>query len=128
MKLGDKVRFSKELVKRKSGRKQRGWVEWRHGDKLAGVICGVRTIWKDGEWVDNHTFCPEHPQKVYLVATDLHGFHRVPKEWLERAPGDEDKMPVIRNCLNCKYQYQSGAEEPCHDCYDGEKWKWKNES
>jgi len=75
IKLGDRVKFSRELVKSKYN----GWHEVQHQEKLTGIICGKRTIGHRDYNGRMLTF----KKKVYLIATDLHSFHRVQDEWLE---------------------------------------------
>ena len=85
-KLGDRVRFDRELVKfgaRHFLQREELWAEFKHDKPLEGIVCGKRRIARYGELGHDFTLFSEEYQQVYLVATDLRGFHRVPEEWLE---------------------------------------------
>lgn len=90
MKLGDRVRFSKELHFHKNftyGKEQSRTLEFKHPEEKTGIVCGVRTypskaILRFGGDNPDQLEVTQY-QKVYLIATDLRGFHRVPEEWLE---------------------------------------------
>lgn len=101
MKLGDKVKFQKELQKSKSRirnisdemiqfAKNRGvsiknglkWSIYDNKTVLSGVICGKRNIDMNGSFSYDDGFCFGKSTSVYLVATNLTGFHRVPEEFL----------------------------------------------
>ncbi len=60
------------------------WYGFRLEEETEGIICGTRTIkgyvtydWEDG--VEQGA-----PIQVYLVATKLSGFYRVPAKWLDK--------------------------------------------
>lgn len=89
MKLGDKVKFDRELIIRKNSRRwkeEERTRELKHDMPLTGIICGVRTIVSkgilEGGIDESYYLVPTEYKKVYLVATDLRGFHRVPEEWI----------------------------------------------
>jgi len=90
IKLGDRVRFSKELHFHKNftyGKEQSRTLEFKHPEEKTGIVCGVRTypskaILRFGGDSPDQLEVTQY-QKVYLIATDLRGFHRVPEEWLE---------------------------------------------
>lgn len=91
MKLGDRVRFSGELVKvgaRHFLQREELWTEFKYDRPLEGIVCGKRRIARYGELEYDYTLSIEEYQQVYLIATDLRGFHRVPEEWIEKVkPG-----------------------------------------
>jgi hypothetical protein len=111
LKLGDRVKFSKYLSKQtwyadKETSKEFcdiagikfvesnlykvgghipmcSWFGHKLENKLEGIICGCRNI---GVKVHTDEFqCDgiEKTFKVYLIATNMRGFHRVPLEWIE---------------------------------------------
>ena len=149
MKLGDKVRFSRELVVNNisfNGSIRERWVEKQNNKPMTGIICGKRTIMNSysvtGDPYEEkiYYFDGEHKtyQQVYLVATDLRGFHRVPEEWLEPIP-EEDAVQelfqkvhefgiTIKTCYTCRYKYREGYRKPCCSCIDESNWEAQNES
>ncbi len=85
-KLGDRVRFGRELVKvgaRHFLQREELWTEFKYDKLLEGIVCGKRRIARYGKLGYDFTLSNEEYQQVYLVATDLRGFHRVPEEWIE---------------------------------------------
>ncbi|MFW6016643.1 MAG: hypothetical protein ACOCRK_09405 [bacterium] len=101
MKLGQKVKFSKELKKGenlpysdklyyeyKDGLR---WGTVEHEEEIEGIICGKRTIAYRGSYdPDYFEFNTKAYKQVYLIATDMRGFHRVPEEWLTKEEVSED--------------------------------------
>lgn len=108
MKLGDKVKFQKELIRKgyaytgsalsdKEAKNMNDngllpeaytrYVSYDNKKPLTGIICGKRTIKYKGyskyigydEGCDFVTF--EYKQ-VYLVATGMNAFHKVPEEFI----------------------------------------------
>ena len=102
MKLGDKVKFSMELVKQPQqidiSENSGTWHLWfskEHKTTLTGIVCGIRTIAETMAWTRKRSgldgvddYIEKTHVKVYLIATNLRGFHRVPEEWLEPIEGD----------------------------------------
>jgi len=87
MNLGDKVRFSRELVKigaKYFNQHEELWQEVSLTKPVEGIVCGKRRISRYGKVGHDCLIYDEEYQQVYLVATDLRRFHRVPEEWLER--------------------------------------------
>lgn len=90
IKLGDRVMFSRELVFIKNftyDKEEARALEFKHPAEKTGVVCGVRTypskaILRFGGDSPDQLEVTQY-QQVYLVATDLRGFHRVPEEWIE---------------------------------------------
>lgn len=94
MELGQEVRFNKELKKGKNLEysdnlyyEYKNGLRWgtvEHEKELKGIVCGKRTISYRG-WVDKDygNFVTEEYKQVYLVATNMKGFHRVPEEWIK---------------------------------------------
>lgn len=100
MKLGQKAIFRRELVKGdsmiwrlegiKMRRRPRPYMRYaiaEHEKPIEGIIAGVRNIGIEGGWgnegsADYDIYEVLKWKKVYLVATDLRGFHRVPKEFI----------------------------------------------
>lgn len=104
--LGQKVKFRKELVKRSShlckreetvkiyqdhcickpsGWKVSDYPRWGvkvNEEDLEGFICGKRMIDLDGEHDGEGCYEGGHQIQVYLIATKLTGFHRVPEEFI----------------------------------------------
>jgi hypothetical protein len=115
VKLGDKVAFDKYIEKASYGADKETTIEffklanlafkedntyrvgvhgiccpW-YGHKLespkVGVLCGMRNIFtKVGSYWEGVP-SPEKPFQVYLVATKMNGFYRVPKDWVKEAGG-----------------------------------------
>ena len=85
-KLGDRVRFDRELVKVGAGgflEPDELWEEIKLEEPLTGVFCGKRNIVRYAMQDDEWQLYNREYQQVCLVATDLRGFHRVPEEWLD---------------------------------------------
>ena len=100
MELGQKVKFQKELIKggyknrsetKEFYEKYRTTSENRHwgvrdnGKITEGIMCGKRRIDMDGGFTgDEESYWYEfgNQETVYLIATDVRGFHRVPKEFI----------------------------------------------
>ena len=91
--LGQKVKFKKELKKGEnlerddsfSYYKYKNGIKWgtiEHEEK-EGIICGKRTISYKGHVSDGLGFVTEEYKQVYLVVTNMRGFHRVPEEWIK---------------------------------------------
>ncbi len=100
LKLGQKVKFQKEVLKRRKYECDPGETEalknslglkkhrmnWnvRVNKKVQeGIICGIRHVDLNGAF-DNSDGYYEFgkPLRVYLVATGMSGFHRVPEQFL----------------------------------------------
>ena len=108
MNLGDKVKFQKELVRKrysytgsnlrnseinelnKIGKLPDAYTRYTTVDNfkvLEGIICGVRTIKYKGfsryaGYEEGYTFETIENKKVYLVACNMKEFHRVPEEFI----------------------------------------------
>lgn len=106
-KLGNRVKFNRELSFYKNSKyeeEQSRTLKIKHQEDKIGIVCGVRTypskaILRNG-WDSPDQLEVTQYQKVYLIATDLRGFHRVPEEWLELVPTDEDiaKLNELERC------------------------------
>ena len=97
LKLGQKVRFKKEFVKgfHLTKEEQALGIQYgvlKHETEKEGIIAGVRNIGYKGYWdCDTGEYGQsygtwwnvEETKKVYLIATNLRGFHRVPEEFIE---------------------------------------------
>lgn len=112
MKLGQKVLFRKELKKRcnissketleflgsvgaispwKLKKIKKGaryllpnWGIYDNKKHLEGIIVGVRNIDITGTMDYEDGYIQGNKLKVYLIATNLRGFHRVPKHFIAR--------------------------------------------
>lgn len=105
MKLGQKVRFQKELKKNEywnvdkeeteKFRESKGigpdgllhWQVRKHETVLEGIVCGKRVISLNGYYDGEGYYDFRKRLNIYLVATNMSGFHRVPEEWLEVVEG-----------------------------------------
>jgi len=86
IKLGDKVRFSRELVRvgaKHFNQREELWQEVSLTKPIEGIVCGKRRISRYGKVGHDCLIYDEEYQQVYLIATDLRGFHRVPREGLK---------------------------------------------
>jgi hypothetical protein len=107
LKLGDRVTFSQEVVKKNysyvhNGRcsviaeqYQKGelseeydrYTTIKHKESLTGIVCGVRTVKFKGyssyQIDEGYIFIPLEHKRVYLVATSMNSFHKVLVEDIE---------------------------------------------
>jgi len=107
LQLGDKVTFQKELIRKKysytgsalsdaecrnlneNGQLPEAYTRYVvHENKtpLTGIICGKRTIKFKGYsryigYEEGYGFVTFETKQVYLIATDMKQFHRVPEEY-----------------------------------------------
>jgi len=115
LKLGDKVSFQKYLVRKNysccnpsiniyeakqlngAGELPEQYTRYSEKDNkkvLTGIVCGARTIKYKGfsryVYGEGYEFVMIEHKKVYLVATNMNSFHRVPEEFIlaiEKAEG-----------------------------------------
>lgn len=86
IKLGDRVTFRKEFQRCVGLSDNVRFIDFDNKKQLEGIICGARTIAYRGYtkyWGDWNEFIPLEYRKIYLVATDLRGFHKVPSYFIE---------------------------------------------
>ena len=83
--LGNKVKFKSELVRQclSNDKSDNRYFEKIHTNILEGIICGSRNIHTRGYTAYDsgagYYFVPLKTERIYLVATKMNSFHKVPE-------------------------------------------------